>query len=328
MATASPEPPFVVGIGASAGGVEALLRLAKALPPEFPGAIVVVLHVADTPRSLMPELLDRAGPLSTIAPDRPEPLVAGRIHIAAPGRHLLVERGWVTPVPGPRENGHRPAVDPMLRSLADAYGPRAIGVILTGNRDDGTAGLQRIKLAGGHTIVQDPEDALYDGMPRSALANVQVDDTLPLDDIAARLILLSQRMEADPVVDRINDPEPAAEPSTRFTCPECGGVLHSHSEGAVDQLRCAVGHAYTFDTYASTQDHDVEKALWMATRMLSDRAALMRDMARRARQAGREYGVRFYVERADEAEAQAEAVRTLINARVAEPIMEADDGTG
>jgi two-component system chemotaxis response regulator CheB len=326
MATASPGPAFVVGIGTSAGGVEALVRLAKELPPGYPGAIVVVLHVADTGRSILAEILARSGPLPAIAPDLREPLLAGRIHVAAPGRHLLVDRGYVTPVAGPRENGHRPAVDPMLRTLAEAYGPRAVGVILSGNRDDGTAGLQRIKHHGGWAIVQDPEEALYDGMPRSALAQVDVDEVLTLDEIARRLVELSVSMDGKPRPDPLPERAPADEPSTRYTCPECGGVLHTHRDGTVDQLRCSVGHAYSLDTYVDVQRRDVEQALWGATRMLSDRAALMRDMARRASQAGRERGARLHSENAEEAERQAEAIRSLINDRVAEPVEEAHHG--
>jgi two-component system chemotaxis response regulator CheB len=103
---------------------------------------------------------------------------------------VLVERTTIRVVRGPRENGHRPAIDPLFRSAAVSHGRRVIGVVLTGNLDDGTAGLLAIKRAGGVAIVQDPADAMFSSMPRSAIDHVEVDRVLPIRDIAAALVEL------------------------------------------------------------------------------------------------------------------------------------------
>src|SRR3712207_2095539 len=164
-----PAEPALIGVGASAGGVEALTTLVRNLPADLPAAVFVVLHVSPSGTSALAQILHRAGPLPAHAATDGAPIEAGRIYVAPPDRHLLVEDGAVRLTSGPRENGHRPAIDPLFRSLA-LYGERAIGVILSGTRDDGTQGLLRIKAAGGRVLAQDPEEALYDAMIRSATA--------------------------------------------------------------------------------------------------------------------------------------------------------------
>jgi len=177
----------IIVVGASAGGVEALVEVVRRLPPGLPAAVFVVLHIPAQSPSLLPDILSRSGPLITSHPDDGEKIEHGRIYVAPPNHHLLVERGHVRVVLGPKENRHRPAVDPLFRSAALAYGPRVVGVVLTGALDDGTAGLLAVKRRGGIAVVQDPKDALYAGMPRSALENIVVDYTLPLSDIGPLL---------------------------------------------------------------------------------------------------------------------------------------------
>src|SRR5579884_3723136 len=164
----------LVVMGASAGGVEALRRVVAGLPAELPAAICIVLHLAPDSPSALPKILERAGALPCRAASDGEPLEPGSVLVAPPDRHLVVEDGRVRLTVGPRENGHRPAIDTLFRSAA-ARGDRVVGVVLSGTRDDGAAGLAVIKANGGGAIVQDPKEAMYAGMPRSALASVQVD---------------------------------------------------------------------------------------------------------------------------------------------------------
>ena len=177
-------------IGASAGGVDALKRLFQALPHDFSAAICVVLHLNPLSPSMLPEILQRLTPLPVKHPQSGEPLEPGVVYVAPPNRHLVVEDGTVQLTTAPRENRHRPAVDPLFRSAALFYGPKAVGVILSGSLDDGTAGLWEIKKRGGIAVVQDPLEALHPGMPRSAVANVDVDHVVPLSQMGALLASL------------------------------------------------------------------------------------------------------------------------------------------
>jgi two-component system chemotaxis response regulator CheB len=183
-------PTALIGVGASAGGVEALSQLVRLLPGDLGAAVFVVLHVRSSGTSALAEILDRAGRLPAKAAADGEAVRAGTVYVAVPDRHLLVREDTILLSSGPPEHGHRPAVDPTFRALA-AYGPRAVGVILSGTRHDGTAGLATIKAAGGVALVQSPEEAAYDGMIQSAIANVAVNAVLSLADLASELARLS-----------------------------------------------------------------------------------------------------------------------------------------
>lgn len=175
----------VVAIGASAGGVPALRHLVAGLPGHLPAAVVVVLHIPPTAPDMLPKILGRAGPLPSVTAVHGAPAVAGTIHVAPPDRHVLVVDGRLRLSSGPRVNGHRPAIDPLLTSVAEGFGPRAIGVVLSGTRDDGSAGLADIARRGGAALVQDPRDARYPEMPRSALERVPGARSLPAADLGA-----------------------------------------------------------------------------------------------------------------------------------------------
>jgi len=247
-----PEHDIIV-IGASAGGVEALKALIAGLPANLPAALFVVLHIPAQSPSLLPEILSRAGRLAATHAADGAPIRRGQIYVAPPDQHLLVERGRLRVVRGPRENRYRPAVDPLFRTAALAYGPRVVGVILTGALDDGTAGLLAIKQRGGVAVVQDPAEALYSGMPRSALEHVAVDYCMPLAEIApllARLIgeptqeegmypmpeELEQEVRlAEIDIAALTDDEHPGTPSA-FSCPECGGVLIKDSPAVTAEI--------------------------------------------------------------------------------------------
>ena len=181
----------VVGVGASAGGVEALQEFFAAMPADGGLAVVVVLHQEPSHDSRLAEVLGRRTSLPVAEARDGTPVEAGRVYVAPPDQHLVIEPSLVRLTRGPRENRFRPAIDPLFRSAAQVYGPRVVGVILTGYLDDGTAGLWTVKQLGGTAVVQDPEDALADSMPRSALRHVNVDHCLPLAGIASLLVRLS-----------------------------------------------------------------------------------------------------------------------------------------
>jgi two-component system, chemotaxis family, protein-glutamate methylesterase/glutaminase len=296
----------IVAIGASAGGVEAVTFLARRLPPDFPGAVFVAMHFPTHSVSVLPRILERAGPLPAAHAEDGEPIHAGRIYVAPPDTHLLPLRHGITLVRGPRENGNRPAIDPMFRSAAAAHGQRVIGVVLTGNLDDGTAGLLAIKRAGGIAIVQDPADALFPSMPTSAIEHVRVDHVLRLADMPARLTelatALAQHAPAIAAADEMDDQtiretlyaeldlsvvedvhDHPGEPS-QFGCPDCGGVLWEIRDGELLRYRCRVGHAWTADGLLSSQAEQLDQALWTALRALEESASLSELLARRARE--------------------------------------------
>lgn len=281
-----PEISRVIGIGASAGGVDALRHLVRDLPHDLPAAICVVLHIPANGPSLLAQILDRETPLRVATAQDGEPLERGRVYVAPPDRHLIVAPDRVELQTGPKENGVRPAVDTMLRSLAASHGPRAVAVILSGSLDDGAAGALSIKRAGGTVIVQDPDDALVPGMPLSAMAAVQPDRIVALADLGAVLAEPRHpaREEAVATVQAHNpgsrDPEEGR--LTSFQCPECSGALWEVQEGGLRRFRCRVGHAYSVESFLDKHGAKVEAALWTALEVLVERAEVLRRIAARA----------------------------------------------
>lgn len=314
-------------IGASAGGVHALIELAAGLPADLPVAIFVVQHVSPYGRSAMPNILSRSGPLEAVHPEDNDRIHKGRIYVAPPDHHLLIQDGHVRLSRAPTENGHRPAVDVLFRSAARAYGARVVGVILTGSLDDGTAGLTEIKRYGGLAVVQSPEEADYPGMPRSAIENVDVDHVASLSALSELLVGLSREPlpeEQDPPVDeeamamkeqleRGQDREAEGKPSG-FTCPECGGALWESPEDGLVHFRCRTGHAFSPESLLAQQDEGLEYTLWAAVRALQESADLARRMERwmANRGAGAVAGRDRYHRRAEEATRHAEVLRKML----------------
>jgi two-component system chemotaxis response regulator CheB len=232
----------IVVIGASAGGVEALTKLVERLPADLAASVFVVLHIPAQNPSFLPTILSRSGPLQAVHPGNGDIIQRGVIYVAPPDQHLLVEQGYIHLIRGPKENRHRPAIDPLFRSAAVAYGPRVVGVVLTGSLDDGTAGLVAIKRVGGIAVVQDPNEAFYPSMPLHALEHVHVDYKLPLSEIGPLIAqLASEPMAREEVnhvpedmevelkltemnVDALNHAKHAGTPSA-FSCPECRDSL-------------------------------------------------------------------------------------------------------
>lgn len=318
----------IIVIGASAGGVEALTTVVRPLPRDLPAAVFAVLHIPAESPSLLATILNRMGSLKAMRAEDGMTIEHGRIYVAQPDHHLLVERDKVRVVRGPRENRHRPAIDPLFRSAAIAYGPRVVGVILTGSLDDGTAGLMAVKRLGGVAIVQDPNEALYASMPTSALAHVKVDYTLPLAHIGPVLV----RLAYEKVTGEVTSPVPkdmeletnlagmdmntfngerAGKPSA-FSCPECGGVLWELEEGNLLRFRCRVGHAFSLETMQAEQARAVEEALWSALKTLEESMSLLHRMAQQAHTQGREWLAQRFEKKRQDAEHHAEVIRKLL----------------
>ena len=282
----------IVVIGTSAGGIEALRTLVAALPADFGSPVCIVMHMAPQSPGVLHEILARSAKLPVSCASNLERLQPGHIYVSPPNVHLLVEPGTVRLSKGPRENRFRPAVDPLFRSAAQVYGPGAIGVILTGNLDDGTAGLDAIKRLGGKAVVQDPADAMFPSMPLSAIQHVAVDHVVPLADMAALLVgLIHKRVPENAAatppdvgveVNIAKEHNPLesglgaiAEPST-FACPECNGVLLQLKAAGLVRFRCHTGHAYSLDSLLAEVSEAVEVSLWSATRALQEAGLLLR----------------------------------------------------
>ncbi|MBD1921364.1 chemotaxis protein CheB [Microcoleus sp. FACHB-831] len=319
----------IIVIGASAGGVEALINLVKNLPAELPAAIFIVVHIPSHSKSVLPIILTRAGSLRACHPQEGAKIENGQIYVAPPDYHLLVKQGCVTLARSARENSHRPAVDPLFRSAARVYGRRVVGVVLSGALDDGTAGLVAVKQRGGVAIVQDPAEAMFTGMPTSAIENVDVDSILPITAIASRLISLTEEPvdgeEADPPsgdmqmeVDMAKFDIAAANKDKRpgkpsgFGCPDCGGALWELREGELIRFRCRTGHAYSADTLLAEQSEALETALWNAFRALEERATLSHRLLKRARDRQQILSAARYEDQAKDAELNAAIIRDLL----------------
>lgn len=311
--------------GASAGGVEALRGLAAALPAEFPAAILVVLHLAPSGTSVLPQILQRAGPLDARQAVDRGPLEGGCIYVAPPDYHLLVEDGHALLDHGPRINGHRPAVDNLFRSAAVAYGKGVAGIVLSGVLDDGAAGLMAIKQRGGMTLAQDPDEALYDMMPRTAIELVHPDFVGRIVDLAAEMARLAAdppegpdpagvdpREDAVLAVDRGASDDPQPGQPLGLTCPECNGAIWESLEHGMIRFRCRTGHEYGLETFLAEQSDRVEVALWTALRALEERAALNRRIAARNRDRGNAKTAERFALRADEAVEHAIVLRRLL----------------
>jgi two-component system, chemotaxis family, protein-glutamate methylesterase/glutaminase len=311
-------------IGASAGGIETVRELLHLLPPDFPAPILLVIHTAADAPGLLARVLQRETKLLVLNAVDGAKLQPSRLYVAPPNFHLVIEADRMRLLKGPVENRHRPAIDPLFRSAARSLGPAAVGIILSGYLDDGCAGLFRIKILGGTTIVQDPEESLVPDMPRNAIERVDPDYIVSVQELAPLMSRLATRevamtrsrkdieMTADNLDDNIGSPSPQS-------CPECHGVLWETEEGGTLRFRCRVGHAFTADTMLEDQGVDVERALWAALRVLEENSELSTRLAEKARVSGRQQAEKRYSERASESIYNATLLRQLLTKGVQEP---------
>ncbi|HMH30681.1 MAG TPA: chemotaxis protein CheB [Steroidobacteraceae bacterium] len=318
----------LVVIGASLGGVSALQKIAADLPANFPVPVAIVLHIGAN-NSTLPDLLAAVGPNTASHAQNGEPLRAGHLFVAPPGQHLLVSDGNLRLTKGPKENWARPAIDPLFRSAALSYGARAIGIVLTGNLDDGTAGLQAIKSCGGIAIVEDPATAFAPSMPASALESVAIDYVLPIEAIGNQLreLVMQENRSSPSVPEQVRLEHAAADGTANvmkelqkiatpsaLVCPECGGSLWEICEGLPSRYRCHTGHAYTLKTLKWAMDQTTEEAIWSAIRALQERALLSRRIAERRRDDAKPDEAASLKTQADADEAHARQLRSLIKA--------------
>lgn len=318
----------IIVVGTSAGGVEALRTLVAGLPKDFPGSIFIVMHTAPSSPGVLDQILDRVGPLSVSNAQNNERIEPGHIYVAPPDRHLLLEPGRMRLTHGPKENRFRPAVDPLFRSAAQVFGPRVVGVILTGGLDDGVSGLWAIKRLGGIAVVQDPEEAFMPSMPQSALSQVEVDYKLKVAEMPPVLTRLASITVAEQGGYKVPDEleievKIAMEDNARevgigrlgtpsiFTCPECHGTLLELSENGRKRYRCHTGHAFSADSLLSELTDSVEDTLWSAVRSIDESAMLMRHMAEHVRESDNGISERF-IEQAQAAERRSALVRRAI----------------
>jgi two-component system, chemotaxis family, protein-glutamate methylesterase/glutaminase len=275
--------------------MEPTRALVSSMPPGFDAAVFVVLHTSPDFPSLLPQILSRSGALPASHATDGELIESGRILVAPPDHHLSIEDGRVRVTRGPRENRHRPAIDPLFRTAARTYESRVIGVVLSGYLDDGAAGLRAIRARGGIGIVQDPEDATARQMPDSAIAYGGADYVLNRYQIGARLVQLvnstaETTREAKKVVItpsgqngdvnlHTSKPGEGSGVPSPFSCPECGGVLWESKDEGTLSFRCRVGHAYSVASLVADQERGVEDALWAAMRALEEKAALATRMS-------------------------------------------------
>jgi two-component system, chemotaxis family, protein-glutamate methylesterase/glutaminase len=317
----------IIVIGGSSGATAPLKTILGALPPDLPAAIFIVLHIPARSIGILTTVASAAGSLPVHQAADGMRIEPGNVYLAVPDHHLIITKGRIRLGRGPRENMARPAIDPLFRSAAAAYGPRVIGVVLSGLLNDGASGLEAVKRCGGVAVVQDPADAVADEMPRSALEAVAADLSVPSARIGDVLSDLAReaagpgvpvppeiRLEVDIAAgERVNSEivQKFANPAA-LTCPACGGVLSSINESKPLRFRCQVGHTMTAEVLAKEQESAVDEALRVALRVIEERAELVSRMAEDGRRSGRRAVAEMYEDRAVEYRQYADTLRRAV----------------
>jgi two-component system, chemotaxis family, protein-glutamate methylesterase/glutaminase len=317
----------LIVVGGSAGALAPLTTIIQGLPVSFSACLLVVLHSPPENAGNLAQILSRVTsiPVATASHDQP---IGSGILVAPRDHHVLVTPGLIHVTRGPTENGFRPAIDPLFRTAAHAYGERVIGVLLSGALDDGVYGLREIKARGGLVVVQDPDEAEIPTLPRKAIAHVDVDHVLAAVAIApllARETELPQHNEVAMGVNDLEDPQLPGNktdiqamnstlgPPSGLTCPDCGGALWEINERQLVRFQCHVGHHYSPESLVVQHDYRVENALWTAVRALEERAELRRRMAHQTEAAGLATVSESFAEQARSAERQANDIRDVLS---------------
>lgn len=317
----------IIVIGASAGGIEPIRAILRELPADFPGSLFIVVHTSPNSPGILHSIFDKAGPLTADAVEDGARIAPGRIYVAPPDRHLIIEPGRTRLTRGPKENRFRPAVDPLFRSAAQTYGPRVVGIILSGGLDDGTAGLWTIQQLGGTAVVQDPHEAWAPSMPQSAMQHVRVDHVLRADEIAPLLVRLAETdtdtQEGEEAVPEdvnievnIAREDKATEAGvlrlgqpSNYACPECHGVLLQMKDRAPLRFRCHTGHAYSVESLLAEMDEAIEETLWSAIRALEECEMLIRHASEHPGSSSDASALRH---RAEETQRRVDVVRQVV----------------
>lgn len=323
----------IIVIGASAGGFEALKQLVAALPASLEAAIFIVWHMSPDVQGILPHVLNKQQFFNAHNAIDMDPIVMGRIYVAPPDRHLLIEKDKVRVTHGPKENGFRPAVDPLFRSAAYHLRSRVIGIILSGALDDGASGLWAVKKYGGLAIVQDPDEAEVPSMPQNAMRAVQVDHIVTISDMAPLLVKLireeaplikKQDMEEDNKNtekeikiaiqdDAMKDTIMQFGQLTPYTCPECHGVLSAITEGDRTRYRCHTGHAFSADSLLSIISENIEQSFWSTIRAIEESVILLNHMGDHFAEQNQAHLAAIYFKKANEAMDRCKRVREVVS---------------
>jgi two-component system chemotaxis response regulator CheB len=323
----------LIAVGGSAGAIPAIREICRGLTPDIPAAVCIVIHVGARGANLLAGMFGERCPLPFVTAADGQKLEPGHAYVGAADRHLLVIDGALRLGGGPRENLARPAIDPLLRSAGFSYGPRSIGVVLTGTLNDGAAGLADLKRCGGVTVVQNPADAEAPEMPLEALKASEVDYRAPLAELGGLLTTLARlppgpssapprdlELEIEIALGRpvgAEDLLGLADP-VALSCPGCGGVLSQMRHSPL-RFRCQVGHGYTAETLAAEQENSVDEAMRVALRIIEERATLTERMAKDARVAGMLFSAQSYETKAKESRRQVKVLREAIRRSQAAP---------
>lgn len=318
----------IIAIGSSAGGVEAVSILLGGLSKQLEAAVFLIQGTPGHSPNELAKILNRRSALPVTIPVDGETINPKHVYLAPPNQHLIVKNGAICLGNGPKENRARPAIDALFRTAAHAYGKHVIGVILSGVLNDGTAGILSIKAHGGKSIVQDPDEAVFDGMPRSAIAFSQVDYVLKVQEISACLeSLVAENLEEEggagytpeyrdqADVGEVGGPGiglVANYPPSALTCPSCGGAVWEIQEQSLNLFKCHTGHSYTAELMLEEQSEAVDSAAWTLLRAIGESIHLRLKLAEWARSTGRNEEAAFHQQQAKEAQKQESAFRTLL----------------
>ena len=321
----------IVAIGGSAGAIEALTDLLGRLPDDLGAAFLVVIHTFPVAESLLPQVLSRRSRMDAGVAVEGEPILCDRIYVAPPDCHLLVEPGRIRLSSGPKESGHRPAIDPLFRSAARSYGERMIAVVLSGTLDDGSTGLRLVRRQGGTAIVQDPAEALFSQMPRNAIENAQPHHVAGLAGIASLIVSHVGSVSRPGGEQEIRNGELGAvgpnggqapvgaedAPGTPsgIACPECHGVLWAPTDDESADFRCRVGHAYSAESLLDAHSASLESSLWAGLRALREQASLALHLAGKAQKRGDASSAARFEDRAEDSSHHASQMEALLLSR-------------
>lgn len=319
----------IIVIGASSGGLEALMRLIPQIPRDLRASIFLVMHLPVSPPSLLHSILQPKTSWPVLPAVDGGALRHGVITAAVNDRHLLFDGERVRLSKGPRENRSRPSIDATLRSAAAQFGPRVIGVVLTGNLDDGTAGLWAVKDRGGVSIAQSPAEAEFPSMPRNAVAHASVDHVVDLAELPELLERLTQE-EVTPlphstatatltIENRIAGGENAlnvgvlglGSPSMN-TCPHCHGTLMEVNDNGPLRFRCHTGHAFSPEALLVDLDRTIDDGLWSVLRSIDEREMLLDQLIQSARLSGQDGVAQEYARQAEDARMRGDEIRALV----------------